>query len=150
MGRQRVVVGVDATEESRCAIEWCASHLGANSEVVAVASMSKLGEFLLGLPGFDDDPAAHMLGRAETNWVAPLHAAHVPVRIRFEEDESWRAVLTVARDEHADLIVAGKQHRRFLTELINPPGADLLSHHAPCPVLIVPTSLDAVHQSSPQ
>ena len=140
MHSERVVVGVDATVESRSAVEWCAAHLGAKSEVVAVASMSKLGEFVLGLPGFDDDPAAHMLGRAETNWVAPLHAARVPVRIRFEEDESWRAIVTVAADEHAALIVVGKQPCRLLTKLINPPDADLLVHHAPCPILIVPTT----------
>jgi nucleotide-binding universal stress UspA family protein len=135
---QRVVVGVDSTEESRCAVEWCAVNAGPHSEVIAVASMSKLGEFVLGLPSFDDDPAAHVLGRAQTNWVAPLHDARVPVRVRFEEDASWRAILTVAADEHADLIVAGKQHRHLLTKFLSPADADLLAHHASCPVLIVP------------
>jgi len=143
MRRERVVVGVDATEESRAAVEWCAHNLSSTTEVVAVASMSKLGEFVLGLPGFDDDPAGHMLGRAETNWIAPLHTAGVPVRIRFEEDESWRAIVTVAADEHATLIVVGKHHRGLLTKLIHPPDADLVINHAPCPIVIVPTTVQA-------
>ena len=148
MRSERVVVGVDATVESRSVIEWCARHLGPNAEVVAVAAMSKLGEFVLGLPGFDEDPAAHMLGRAQTNWIAPLHEAHVPVRIRFEEDETWRAIIAVAADERADLVVVGKQRRRLLTKLINPSDADLLVHHSPCPVLIVPTAVQAEHAAS--
>ena len=149
MQNSRVVVGVDATVESRCAVAWCARMLGSNTEVVAVAAMSKFGEFVLGLPGFDEDPAAHMLGRAETNWTAPLHTARVPVRIRFEEDATWRAIVTVATDEHADLIVVGKQHRNMLAKLINPSDADLLVHHAPCSVLIVPATVDAGEPLNP-
>ncbi len=142
---ERVVVGVDDTVESRCAVDWCAANLATSSAVVAGAAMSKLGDFVLGLPGFDDDSAAHMLGRAETNWIAPLHAARVPVRVRFEEDASWRAIVTVAADEHADLIVTGKQHRRLLTRLISPADADLVVHNASCAVLIVPVPVLATN-----
>ena len=149
MRRERVIVGVDDTVESRAAVEWCARNLKAGSEVVAVAAMSKLAEFVLGLPGFDVDPAAHMLGRASTNWVAPLHSAGLPVRIRFEEDESWRAILSVAKDEHAGLVVVGKEHHRLLSKFFNPPDADLVVQHAPCPVVIVPTSVQANVPAAP-
>ena len=77
-----------------------------------------------------------MLGHAS----APLKERGVAVRIAARKGNPADAILDVAEEEHADLIVVGNKGmagaRRFLLGSV----PNKISHHAPCSVLIVRTT----------
>jgi nucleotide-binding universal stress UspA family protein len=66
--------------------------------------------------------------------------AGVPVTVRPREDDPSDAILDVAEEENADLIVVGNKGmtgtRRFLLGSV----PNKVSHHAPCNVLIIRTT----------
>jgi nucleotide-binding universal stress UspA family protein len=71
---------------------------------------------------------------------APLKERGVDVRIAARKGNPADAILDVAEEEHADLIVVGNKGmagaRRFLLGSV----PNKISHHAPCSVLIVRTT----------
>jgi nucleotide-binding universal stress UspA family protein len=73
--------------------------------------------------------------------VAQLAEAGVKVEgevLRVSEDKAAEAVLTRARELHAQLIVLGVRHRKRLAAWRRPSVADHVCHYPCCPVLIVP------------
>lgn len=77
-----------------------------------------------------------MLGQVS----APLIERGINVTVTARQGNPADAILDVAEEEHADLIVVGNQGmagaRRFLLGSV----PNKISHHAPCSVLIVRTS----------
>lgn len=71
---------------------------------------------------------------------APLRERGVTVRFTARQGNPADAILDVAEEEHADLIVVGNRGmtgaRRFLLGSV----PNKISHHAPCSVLIVRTT----------
>jgi nucleotide-binding universal stress UspA family protein len=71
---------------------------------------------------------------------APLRERGVDVRFTARQGNPADAILDVAEEEHADLIVVGNKGmsgaRRFLLGSV----PNKISHHAPCSVLIVRTT----------
>jgi len=71
---------------------------------------------------------------------APLTERGINVSVTARQGNPADAILDVAEEEHADLIVVGNQGmagaRRFLLGSV----PNKISHHAPCSVLIVRTS----------
>lgn len=69
---------------------------------------------------------------------ARLERLHLPVRTHVRPDEPGHALVAVAQEQRARMIVVGNQGmtgpRRVLGSIPN-----RVSHHAPCAVLIVPT-----------
>lgn len=88
-------------------------------------------------PG-DAVAAAHqMVGEA----VAVLDAVGVHAEgtvLETPPGDTPRAVLQLARDLRADLIVLGARHHGWLSAAFRSSVADEVSHHAGCPILIVP------------
>ncbi|MBI5309497.1 MAG: universal stress protein [Actinobacteria bacterium] len=71
---------------------------------------------------------------------APLRERGVNVRFAARQGNPADAILDIAEEEHADLIVVGNRGmtgaRRFLLGSV----PNKISHHAPCSVLIVRTT----------
>ena len=122
-----IVVGTDGSDTARQAVREAvelASALGASIEIVSAYA-----------PGSREDVEA-TLGEA----VAEVEAAGVAVRTYAREGDAADAILDVAEERGADLIVVGNKGmtgaKRFLLGSV----PNKVSHHAPCSVLIIRTS----------
>ena len=76
-------------------------------------------------------------GELEGEWTDELRAAGVPVRCRLEEGGSVTALLRVAEDEGADLVVVGSRGSGGFSELLGSTSHQV-ALYADRPVTIVP------------
>jgi nucleotide-binding universal stress UspA family protein len=144
----RIVIDVDGSAESAEAVHWVAENVDPPTEIVAVAALEPVGEFFLGLPPSDlvdwrDDVSQAL----RSTWCAPLTRAGLRVRYRLEDMTPWRALMHVAREEEADLIVVGRAHHGLLHGLMGGDDADHLVHHARRPILVVPAPAGDRHHA---
>ena len=145
---KRIVVGTDgsdtASEAVRQAIEL-AQPLGANLEIVSAfepVPQERLREESSEIPG----DIAHAVGpREDVNVVLESAAgrareAGIDVNTHPREGDPADAILDVAEETKADLVIVGNKGmtgaRRFLLGSV----PNKISHHAPCSVLIVRTT----------
>ena len=122
-----IVVGTDGSETAREAVREAvgmAAALGASIELVSAYA-----------PGSREDLEATLRDAA-----AEVAAAGVAVRTHHREGDAADAILDVAEERNADLIVVGNKGmtgaKRFLLGSV----PNKVSHHAPCSVLIIRTT----------
>jgi nucleotide-binding universal stress UspA family protein len=144
----RIVVGTDGSETARQAVREAtelAKQTGATLDVVSAfdpVPSSRLREERLEAPS-DIEYAVNpqedvnaILSEAERE----VGDAGVKVRTFARQGEPADAILDVAEEENADLIVVGNKGmtgaKRFLLGSV----PNKVSHHAPCSVLIVRTT----------
>jgi nucleotide-binding universal stress UspA family protein len=143
-----IVVGTDgsetATEAVRQAVELAGS-LGASVELVSAyepVSAQRLAEERRTAPR---DVQWAISAREEVDATLEDAAqiareASVPVSVYAREGDPADAILDVAEEQNADLIVVGNKGmtgaRRFLLGSV----PNKVSHHAPCSVLIIRTT----------
>ena len=142
----KVVMSADSTEEGAEARHWCADHLGVGDTVLAVVGINPVGELVMGMPLFDVMGDEHtVVEHVERDHCARLRARGVGCRARVVTRGQAHAVLEVATEEHADLIVVGKRPRGPVGDAIWGEVATHVAHHPPCPVVIVPVAARSPH-----
>ncbi|MGI9611994.1 MAG: universal stress protein, partial [Acidimicrobiales bacterium] len=135
---KRIIVGVDGSDSSRAAVEWCASVAKAfDSEVVAVAVEE---------PFFEWTPAS-----SPKNWrrdvehrvealTTALTDAGVPVDVVAQRDlHPANGLLAVASARSGDLLVVGARGAGGFTGLRVGGVAMKVLHRANLPLVLVPT-----------
>src|SRR5919108_4716838 len=144
----RIVVGTDGSETAKQAVREAtelAKQTGASLDVVSAfepVPSSRLREERLEAPS-DIAHAVNpredvdaILGEAQRD----VQEAGVSVRTFARQGEPADAILDVAEEENADLIVVGNKGmtgaKRFLLGSV----PNKVSHHAPCSVLIIRTT----------
>ena len=144
----RIVVGTDGSETARQAVREAtqlAKQTGASLDVVSAfepVASSRLREERLQAPS-DIEHAVNpsedvdaLLREVEED----VGGAGVQVRTFARQGEPADAILDVAEEENADLIVVGNKGmtgaKRFLLGSV----PNKVSHHAPCSVLIIRTT----------
>jgi nucleotide-binding universal stress UspA family protein len=139
----KIVVGVDGSDSSVRAVEWCAQHAPAlDAEVVAVHAIDLPVIVAPMSPGFalpdfkpvDRDALSTI---ATEEWCAPLTKASIPFRVVLKDGDAAAAIIQAARTENADLVVTGRRGRGGFTELLLGSTSHALSHHLDRPLLIV-------------
>jgi nucleotide-binding universal stress UspA family protein len=139
-----IVAGVDGSLPSKRAVEWCAAHAAAlAAEVVAVHALelpvfvasSAVGSVPLRVPAQPDRDQIRELMQRE--WCASLNAANVPCRSVVTDGPPAAAIIAIAEEEAADLVVTG---RRGLGGFAEPllGSTTHLAHHVDRPLLIIP------------
>jgi nucleotide-binding universal stress UspA family protein len=144
----RIVVGTDGSETAKRAVHEAmelAKKTGASLDVVSAfepVPSSRLREERLQAPS-DIEHAVNpqedvnaILAEAQRD----VEEAGVDVRTFARQGEPADAILDVAEEENADLIVVGNKGmtgaKRFLLGSV----PNKVSHHAPCSVLIIRTT----------
>jgi nucleotide-binding universal stress UspA family protein len=144
----RIVVGTDGSETAKRAVQEAtelAKHTGASLDIVSAfepVPSSRLREERLQAPS-DIEHAVNphedvnaILAEAEGD----VTGSGVAVRTFARQGEPADAILDVAEEENADLIVVGNKGmtgaKRFLLGSV----PNKVSHHAPCSVLIIRTT----------
>jgi nucleotide-binding universal stress UspA family protein len=135
----RIVVGVDGSENSVDAVAWAAGIAAATgAEVIAVHAVG-----LLEHVGPDETvPAAshreEIRARFEDQWCAPLGEAGVRCRRLLRDGSPMNVLLALAEEEDADLIVVGSRGMGGYPELLLGSTSTQVAQHARCPVTVVP------------
>jgi nucleotide-binding universal stress UspA family protein len=144
----RIVVGTDGSDTAREAVRQAADlakQVGATLDVVSAfepVSETRLREERQQVPS----DVAHTVGPTEdveatlSEAAAAVKADGVDVNTYAREGDPADAILDVAEEQKADLIVVGNKGmtgaKRFLLGSV----PNKVSHHAPCSVLIIRTT----------
>jgi nucleotide-binding universal stress UspA family protein len=89
------------------------------------------GSFYYGVPNPGEKEVREMLAKIKP------HDAKVKYEYRFAEGEPAAEIVTLAKQEAADLIVMSSHGRTGLNRLLMGSVAEVVMRRAPCPVLIV-------------
>ena len=142
----RIVVGVDGSEPSRRALEWCATYASKlDVEVVAVHAIDlpliaapSTTMFPVRIPPPSAEERSQLEGVVTREWSAPLEKATVHFRVVLVDGDPAQALMRAATTEDADLVVTGKRGRGGFAELLLGSTSHALSHHLDRPLVIVP------------
>jgi nucleotide-binding universal stress UspA family protein len=139
----KIVVGVDGSDGSERAVDWCAGHaerLGA--EVLAVhAVVVPMYAWNLGVyapPVYSAEEQERILETLREKWCKPLTDANVRFEPKVVEGYPAQVIMEVADSENADLVVTGSRGLGGFKEMMLGSTSRELSHHLKRPLLIVP------------
>ena len=136
-----IVVGVDGSENSKCALRWALEEArlrGTGLEIVHAWNPTYATPFPLTPVAYDPDiyeKAAHevlaeMLESVDTSGLSG------PVETKLVESNAATALLSAGRD--AELLVVGARGTGGFLGLVLGSVAQQVTSHAPCPVVVVP------------
>lgn len=141
-GAMTVVVGVDGSEGSHRALRWAAAEATVRGDALALVHVWEPPQAFapLGLGAYPVDPepirqaADDVLQKlvAEARALAP----DLEIRGQLVEGAPAEALLEAART--ADLLVVGSRGLGGFRSLLLGSVSQQVTHHAPCPVVIVP------------
>lgn len=139
MKMKRLIVVMDGSPASAAAAQWCIDHADSETSVIAVTTISPIGELFLGLP---PSRGVEWVGQVRSalaeQWSRPIRQAGTPIRCEVLEMAPVPGLIELADREDAEAIVVGKRARGFLSEhLLGSVAADLV-HHSRRPVVVVP------------
>jgi nucleotide-binding universal stress UspA family protein len=140
----KIVVGVDGSEHSARALQWCADHAAALDAEVVVAHVMEIplygGDAMwpAPLPGPSPEQCAEVRDEITRDWCKPLADAGVEHRVVLVEGSPPYALMQVADSEGADLVVTGRRGRGGFAELLLGSTSHALTHHCHRPLVIVP------------
>lgn len=136
----RIVVGIDGSEGSLRALEWAVAHARTTGSVLEIvccwvfpATVSPYG--LPPSPTDYEDVTSKIMQDA----VAMVSGAAPEVRVEPHIENKAPALALVAASKGADLLVMGSRGLGGFTSLLLGSVSQYCTHHAHCPVLVVPS-----------
>jgi len=145
----RIVVGIDGSPGSAAALRWATGVARATGAEVIAVHVIEPPEYdirPLGLPRaiLNEANWRHAIqDELEGTWCEPLVEAGVRHRTRVEEGRAGPCLAATAGQEHANLVVTGRRGLSGLAELVQGSVSYYVTHHAPCPVAVVPAESQA-------
>lgn len=140
MRSRTLVVGADGSLASQNAVRWAAEEAAkTGSRVVVVTAVDVNTQFARDLP-----PTGMFNWRLQlqhelrTTWIEPLVHADVAHVTRFVEDPPAEAIMAVADEEGADLIVIGTHGHGSLRDRLLGSVSYRIIHLARQPVTVIP------------
>jgi nucleotide-binding universal stress UspA family protein len=143
-GIERIVVGVDGSNQAAAALEWAVRMArGMGSEVIAVFAIDVplwLAEPYVATPPpqFDPEWRREMQDAFEERWCKPLKDAGVKYRTIMDDGRPASVVNRVAEGMNADLIILGRRGRGGVAELVLGSVSHELVLQSKRPVLLIP------------
>jgi nucleotide-binding universal stress UspA family protein len=137
---ERVVVGIDGSDASQHALSWALDE--ARFRQAAVEVVHAWTPPLLGVPALADgygvfeEPARSLVEAALQR--ADLSGLPVPVRTSIRTGSGGAVLVHAAQD--ADLVVVGSRGLGGFKGLLLGSVSYQVTHHASCPVVVIPTA----------
>ncbi len=136
---ERILVGVDGSDNSRRALEWAVTLAGPfGAEVIAVHAVGLLTRLDDGTPVPSHSHRDELQATFESLWCAPLAQSNVAYRTLCVDGPPVLVVLDAASEEEADVIVLGRRGAGGFSELMLGSTSHQVAEHSACPVFIVP------------
>lgn len=135
----KIVVGTDGSGTAAAAVKHAADLAGSSgAELIVVSAYSRPKE---GAPVFtsQDVPGAEA-GRGLLADVEKHYGGTVKLRTVLREGSPADAIIDIAEEERADLVVIGNKGMSGARRALLGSVPNTVSHHAPCHVLIVHTT----------
>ncbi len=76
-------------------------------------------------------------GQAALDRTASVLGTEAEVRLVPDDEKAGIAIVRVANEMNADVLVVGSSSKRWLSRLFGDSVSDYVAHHAPCPVLLI-------------
>ena len=77
------------------------------------------------------------VGQSALERTAAVLGPDVELRLVPDDEKTGAAVVRIADEIHADVLVIGSAGKKWLTRLIGGSVSDYVAHHAPCPVMLI-------------
>jgi nucleotide-binding universal stress UspA family protein len=142
MSSSKIIVGVDGSEHSIRAVQWCAAHATEfDAEVIAVHvidTLVYLGNSELPIPPLSPAQRQELHDLVIRDWCKPLADADIPYRVVLLDGRPSLALIQAAQTENADVVVTGRRGRGGFAELLLGSTSHELTHHLDRPLVIVP------------
>ncbi|HEY5170759.1 MAG TPA: universal stress protein [Acidimicrobiia bacterium] len=142
MSSSKIIVGVDGSEHSIRAVQWCAAHAAElDAEVVAVHVIDTpvyLSDIELPAPPLSSARRGKMHELVTRDWCKPLADAGVPYRVVLGDGSPSVGLMRAAETEDAELVVTGRRGRGGFAELVLGSTGNQLMHHLDRPLVLVP------------
>ena len=140
----KILVGIDGSKEALGAVRWAveeATHRGATVEVLHVWHYVYMGDpmgisAVASMEGVEQS-AQLVIDEA----LADIGPAGDAVHLTGRAVEGATAKVLLEEAANADLLVVGRRGHGGFMGLLLGSVAQQLAHHAPCPLVIVPTDL---------
>lgn len=139
----KIVVGIDGSENSMAALEWALAYAAARGGTVVKAIMTwtfpvasaASYPMATGMP-----MAVDLSSSAEAALDQVLEPVVIPEAIQFEREvlEGPASSVLIDQSRDADLLVIGRRGHGTLLGLLLGSVASQCTHHAECPVVVVP------------
>jgi nucleotide-binding universal stress UspA family protein len=143
-GIQRIVVGVDGSEQSNAAVQWAVRMAkGMGCEVIAVFAIAPpvyfdTGFSAAGIPvQYDDQWRSEMTKEFETVWCKPLRDAGGKLRTVVDDGRAASVITKAADQVNADVVLVGRRGRGGVAELLLGSVSHELVLHCKRPVLVI-------------
>jgi nucleotide-binding universal stress UspA family protein len=76
-------------------------------------------------------------GQSALDRTAAVLGPDVEVRLVPDDESTGAAVVRAAREMSADVLVIGSSGKNWLSRLVGRSVSDYVTHHAPCPVMLI-------------
>jgi nucleotide-binding universal stress UspA family protein len=144
MSGAAIVVGVDGSDASARAVQWCADHAASLGATVVAVHAIDLPVYApptyasFQALSLTEEQQDNLRDIATRDWCKPLADAGVAHRVLLMDGSPALALLQAARSEDAELVVTGRRGRGGFAELVLGSTSHHLSHHLDRPLVIVP------------
>ena len=144
MSKFRIVVGVDGSPGAAAAVAWCTDiATGLAADVTAVYTLPPLMELVPpaappSAPVYYSEETRRELQEQLEGRCEAFRTANVPYEAVIAEGRPAEALVRVAEDLDATMIVVGRRGAGGFAELVLGSVPHQLSHHSPRPVVVVP------------
>lgn len=138
MATQRLLVGIDGSEQSAHALEF-AINLGRSlgAEVIACHAIGKLTKASDGHLVPLEERRNEIVSDFETKWCAPLDYSGLGSQKIIVDGNPVTTLLTITEEERADMIILGSR-RHSIASFLGSTSHQIIEH-SPVPVVVVPT-----------
>lgn len=139
-----IVVAVDGSESAARAVGWVAEHAAAlQAQVIAVHALEEPVYALppmtaVAMGPLPPEVRAEIRATLERDWCAPLVAAGIAVQAELVDGPPAAAIIRIADEHDADLVVVGRRGRGGFSELLLGSVSHQLAHHVHRPLVVIP------------
>jgi len=143
---ERIVVGVDGSDNSQRALRWALDEgrlRQAAVEVVHTWHAPYVDAYPYGVPVFDPEIYEKTAKQVLDTAVDAEDTAGLPVPVERIATLGGAASAIVEAAKGADLVVVGSRGLGGFKGLLLGSVSHQVTHHAPCPVVVVPPATDA-------
>jgi nucleotide-binding universal stress UspA family protein len=143
-----IVVATDGSESAIDAARRAIELLRRDAQVVLVTVIPEYQDPQSDAGGFEgpvisdkeaaeDWKEATAAGQSALDRTAAVLGPDVEVRLFPDDESTGAAVVRVAHETNADVLVIGSSTKNWLSRHFGSSVSDYVAHHAPCPVMLI-------------